>query len=243
MFYKHIGNQTRAEAKRLCSIYGDSVHLPIPRFHEENEFFRKYFADETLWLDISRMTDGNFESSYGQLFVREVETILSLEFIVSHNWMNFSNNGSEFVMMTKNGRWETTDDNLKRDSVCVLNILPGENCSKCRDKAFCRFTNGERLKTECVCAVDEGGELCQDDLCSHCQNEGYCKFYDKEANKRDCVCSKPFFGDYCASSKFLNISKSKIASTSQARFSIPNRKSYLVSFTFVRIEQNFLNII
>ena len=42
MFYKHIGYHTQPEAKRLCSAYGDTVHLPIPRSQEENEFYHTW---------------------------------------------------------------------------------------------------------------------------------------------------------------------------------------------------------
>ena len=81
MFYKHIGYHTQAEAKRLCSNYGKSVHLPIPRFKEENDFFRNYFVNDTLWLDISKTTDGHYYSSYGQLFASQIETTLNFEYI------------------------------------------------------------------------------------------------------------------------------------------------------------------
>ena len=205
MFYKHIGKKTRGEAKQFCSSYGDFVHLPIPRFREENEFYRKYFADETLWLDISRTADGNFSSSYGQLFLRLVKTALALEYIKNYGWMNISNYDSEFVILTENGEWETADESLTRDAVCVFNILPHEDCSKCQDEAFCRFANEERTKTECVCPVGKEGEFCQDDSCYHCQNQGYCKFNNGKSNVFDCVCPKPFFGENCTSSEFLFI--------------------------------------
>ena len=107
--------------------------------------------------------------------------------------------------MTENGEWETADESLARDSVCVFNILPHEDCSKCEDEAFCRFTNEERTKTECVCPVGKEGEFCQDDSCYHCQNQGYCKFNNGKSNVFDCVCPKPFFGENCTSSEFLLI--------------------------------------
>ena len=149
MFYKHIGNHTRAEAKRLCSAYGDSVHLPIPRFDDENEFYQKYFAGETLWLDISKIPDGfsipNYNSPHGQLFARPVNT-----------WFGF-----EYVILTEEGEWTTTDELNQRASVCVLNITPHDNCSKCYDKAFCRLTKQSRQETECVCPLDREGEFCE----------------------------------------------------------------------------------
>ena len=53
LFYKHIGKRTRSEAKNLCSSAGPSVHLPIPRFYEEQEFYKTHFGDENLWLDLT----------------------------------------------------------------------------------------------------------------------------------------------------------------------------------------------
>ena len=146
MFYKHIGNHTRAEAKRLCSLYGDSVHLPIPRFEDEYEFYQKYFAGETLWLDIF-LTSLNYNSPHGQLFARPMNT-----------WINF---GFKYVILTEEGEWKTTDELNQRSSVCVLNIPLHGNCSKCYNKAFCRFTKQSRQETECVCPLDREGEFCE----------------------------------------------------------------------------------
>ena len=151
MFYKLIGNHTREEAKRLCSLYGDSVHLPIPRFEDENEFYLKYFAGDTLWLDISKISDGfsipTYKSPHGQLFARPANT-----------WIN---SGFEYVILTEDGEWKTTDGLNQRNSLCVLNIPPHDNCSKCYDKAFCRFTKQSRQETECVCPLDREGEFCE----------------------------------------------------------------------------------
>ena len=209
MFYKYIGKQTREEAKRLCHAYGDLVHLPIPRFKEENEFYRKHFADETLWLDISREPSdqyqydlyednhGHYKSSFGQMFVRRIKTLLKNEYVENYDWINFTKNGSDYVILAEDGHWETTNENIPRNSVCVFNMLLHENCSNCPDEAFCRFTTQTRQETECVCPIDRDGEMCQNNLCSHCENGGYCKFYDDDSNQLDCVCPIPFNGENC----------------------------------------------
>ena len=201
MFYKYIGKQTRAEAKRLCSAYGDSVHLPIPRFQEENEFYRKHFVNDTLWLDISKMPDCQYKSSHGQLFLRPVKTFLDLEYVKNYDWINMANFGSKFVILTADGQWKTTDELNQRDSVCVYNLLPHENCSNCPDAAFCRFTNETRQETECVCSIGKKGKFCENDLCSHCQNGRYCRHHDEESDQFHCICPKPFCGENCSSSK------------------------------------------
>ena len=53
LFYQHIGKQSRHQAKQLCSNEGEFVHLPIPRFPEENQFYQTFFATEGLWLGVS----------------------------------------------------------------------------------------------------------------------------------------------------------------------------------------------
>ena len=207
MFYKHIGKHTGAEAKRLCSVYGDSVHLPIPRSQEENEFYRKYFADESLWLDIFRMSDGHFKSSYEQLFVGRVKTWLGdIEYFKMYDWINISHYDSDFVILVDDGQWNTTDGLNQRDSVCVFNILSHEHCPKCPDDKFCRFKNETRQEIECICPIDRKGEFCQDKICSHCENGGYCRFDDEDSNRFDCVCPKPFHGENCTETR-KNISK------------------------------------
>ena len=44
LFYKHLGNMTRKDGKTTCSSFGSSVHLPIPRFLEEYQFYGTYFG-------------------------------------------------------------------------------------------------------------------------------------------------------------------------------------------------------
>ena len=61
-----------------------------PRFQEKNEFSRKYFDDENLWLDLSRTFNDHFQSSNGQMFARKVsnEYINSFMFL----WKEFEDN-------------------------------------------------------------------------------------------------------------------------------------------------------
>ena len=44
LFYKHLGSRTRKDGKSICSSFGSSVHLPIPRFREELEFYKIHFG-------------------------------------------------------------------------------------------------------------------------------------------------------------------------------------------------------
>ena len=44
LFYKHLGKMTRTEARKTCSDFGSTVHLPIPRFFEEYQFYGTHFG-------------------------------------------------------------------------------------------------------------------------------------------------------------------------------------------------------
>ena len=60
MFYKHIGQWTRRVAAEICAGDGDSVHLPIPRFPDENEFYKNHFSgfNNSFWLGITNDKEG-----------------------------------------------------------------------------------------------------------------------------------------------------------------------------------------
>ena len=82
LFYKHMGKQTRLVAKNLCSPlnYGEAnVHLPIPRFHEENEFYKTHFSDEGLWLDVSYDVNEGLKSVDGHSFIKYVRSFATDE--------------------------------------------------------------------------------------------------------------------------------------------------------------------
>ena len=204
LFYKHIGKLDRLAAKNLCSTFSDNVHLPIPRIHEENEFYKTHFGDEGLWLDMTYDANDGIKSANGHSFIRYVhsftdkydqednqdENFMTTEKFVEikyHDWVNLTNNhagifsewGEKYVFMTNNGNWEWVDykvnaENEEYDAVCVYNIIP-EECSECKEESFCQYTDSGRKKTECVCQKTTEGEYCEIDLCSHCQNGGFCK--------------------------------------------------------------------
>ena len=80
LFYKHMGKQTRLAAKNLCSpqSHGDAnVHLPIPRFHEENEFYKTHFGYEGLWLDVSYDVNEGLKSTDGHSFIKYVRSFVT----------------------------------------------------------------------------------------------------------------------------------------------------------------------
>ena len=207
MFYKHIGNLTRIEAKQKCSTFGDSVHLPIPRFFEENEFYKVYFGNEGLWLGMSDSEeDGVFKSDDGYILHRLLKNIAREIRISQFEWKNISINLSSNpnlngIKMTKTGNWVIEDeDTVRHNSVCIYNIIP-DDCSKCAIKEFCRYKDASVIENECICPVMTRGKFCEKHLCEHCLNGGQC-INNKKTDKNDCVCPYPYHGKHCELSTY-----------------------------------------
>ena len=77
LFYKYFGKQTRSAAKNLCSNISPNVHLPIPRFHEENEFYKTHFGDEGLWLDVSYDVNEGLKSVDGHSYIKYIRSFVT----------------------------------------------------------------------------------------------------------------------------------------------------------------------
>ena len=77
LFYKRFGKQTRSAAKDLCSDISPKVHLPIPRFEKENEFYKTHFGDEGLWLDVSYDVNEGLKSADGHSFIKYVRSFVT----------------------------------------------------------------------------------------------------------------------------------------------------------------------
>ena len=221
LFYKYIGKMYKAEATQKCSQYGDAVHLPIPRFSDENEFYRNHFGHEDLWLDISYDPEnGGFKSLSGHSFTDRIQTVSGILEIKSYAWINAStklhstglvmpeewgqenpgNNPGVPEVYMRDGQWRLIEDYYELDSVCIYNIIPDDKCSKCADEDFCRFTDSTKQETECVCPEMKDGKFCKTNRCKHCQNGGLCELND-QTNEYDCICRHPYQGPKCESSK------------------------------------------
>ena len=198
----------------MCREFGDSVHLPIPRSKEENDFYRTFFTDENLWLDISyNSNEANFKSDSGSVFAHKIQTVNKSEIISSFDWIDFDEFGSNDVILSSDGKWRTKDGSNPVNSICIYKIEHDNDCAKCFDEAFCRYTDRTRKKTECVCQVNRDGDFCQNNLCD-CQNGGYCRSFNQtelnqtelnqtELNRTECVCPFPYFGPKCELGKII----------------------------------------
>ena len=157
LFYKYIGEMENMKAKETCSNYGKSVHLPIPRFSDENEFYRDHFGFENLWLDYSYDNNtGDFQTSLGHLYKN----------MNKYEWMNYNSTIESIqtgIKMTKTGHWKATENSDRIHAVCVYNILPSENCLYCVDREFCRYKDKKRQHIRCVCPT-KAEYICEIDL-------------------------------------------------------------------------------
>ena len=203
LFFKHLGKMKRTDAKKICSSVGKSVHLPIPRFPEENDFYRVYFGHDELWLGVSNWDDTVqriFKTDYGQILFG-VMTQLDAEIQINqYRWINGTstlNSGQNDVSMSKSGQWQGANENELLDSVCVFNILPDE-CSKCLNQEYCRYKDRNRDEVECVCPDSTQGDHCEINRCPQCLNGGQC-FTNPETNETECACIHPFHGEHCES--------------------------------------------
>ena len=199
----------RNDAKHSCSNYGESVHLPIPRFRSEVEFYQNHFGNESLWLGLSDVKrDGLYETDHQATILHFVVNRPEGEISGSkYDWMNTSlalNSDLNGVKLSSTGYWQMEDENESElDSICVYNIIPDE-CEKCRDKNFCRSTDRSRSTVECICPTVNGGDElsdnCEINLCEglQCLNGGQCYLNDL-TKKAECFCLYPFHGKECES--------------------------------------------
>ena len=177
LFYKHLGKKNRTDAKSTCLRHNDKTHLPIPRFSEENEFFRTHFGDEPLWLGMSDSEEAgiyrtDFDFTLHQLFnINGTETTGS-----KFEWTKtyFKHDSSlKGVKMSKSGQWQMEDENNLLNAICVYDIIPDE-CSECLNDSFCRFINSTKAEVECICPVLTEGDNCEIDLCHNCSDGIQC---------------------------------------------------------------------
>lgn len=150
LYYKHMGKHDRITAKKLCSDEGVSVSLPMPRFAEENEFYRVYFTDESLWLNLVDDYTGVRNEDDDHYFIAKGNSHAD-EREKYYDWINMDLSGPnelKGVSLTYTGRWRSENLNRKMDSICVFNVIP-ESCSKCPNKLFCRYQDNRR-RTHCL---------------------------------------------------------------------------------------------
>ena len=201
LFFKHFGKMKRTQAKEMCSREGESVHLPIPRFPEENKFYQVYFGHEKLWLGVSNWYDTVqriFRTDDGQiLFGVLTEFDVKIQ-INQYGWINGTtvlNSGLNSVSMSNSGQWIGSNEMELLDTVCIFNILP-DDCSKCLNQEYCRYKYGNRDEVECVCPDSTRGDHCEINLCAQCLNGGQC-YNNPETSETECICIHPFHGEKC----------------------------------------------
>ena len=219
LFYKHIGNTTKSMAKFLCSREGTHLPTPRfddeNEFYKTHFGDDGLWLDVTFDAKKGlKSANGHWYIKYLRTFTDRVDQPDFARDIMTGDekfaqikydeWISLTerNPGSvaglrdfnewteKDVFMTYTGVWEWAEENNSFNAICVYNIIPDENCSKCQNESACKFDKREEKEIECVCRKMTEGEFCETDLCSHCKNGGYC-----DENK--CICPYPFHGRNC----------------------------------------------
>ena len=176
-FFKYIGKKTKTEAVNECSnikpnSFTGKMHLPIPKFSEEMDFYRVLFDEP--WLDVYRGSDTGLRSEkvlqsvngdkYELIFYDDANKTIPLEFdedgetigtdqILKFDWIvtnEAEKQLSNSVTLTKNGTWSAPSEST-HDAVCVFNV--DIDCSKCHEDAFCRYEGFTSNEIECICPI------------------------------------------------------------------------------------------
>ena len=219
LFYKHLGKQTRSAAKDLCSNISPNVHLPIPRFHEENEFYKTHFGDEGLWLDVSydvneglKSVDGHSLIRYVRSFVMdkfENETSIEYEYtdmddLFDDDYRSRDLITEEFIEIKYHDWIKIADMNMPRYFIdgAVFMTNTGDsgewewiNVTEAGNKGETQEKNqllGIQPKYDAVCVYN-----IIPDECSGCSEESFCRYTDSEGKETECVCPQIAEGEYC----------------------------------------------
>ena len=192
LFYKHIGKRTKSEAKILCSNEGPSVHLPIPRFHEEHVFYLKHFSDEQLWLDLSYDVNEGIQDANGHWFIRFIRTLtknhvpnyfvdeqesndVKVAVIKYHDWINLAGAHDEYLS------YPYLSQRRKKDI-----FMDGKN------DGDWDWTDKDVL-FDSVCVYD----IIPDENCAQCPDEFFCRYIDNTRKETNCDCQKFTKGETC----------------------------------------------
>ena len=205
LFYKHIGKQKRLDAKNLCSTLSPDeakiqVHLPIPRFKEENEFYKTHFGDKGLWLDVSYYTNEGLRSFDGHLFIRFVRTFIADKYYRRIEYPNIGYNSTASLL---DGDDSTVDNEqfvkiINHNWIDLTDMNSGYFIGS-RDEKYVYMTDSGAW--EWINENDEYDAVCVfniiPDECSECSEESFCRYTDSGRKKTECVCQQMTEGKNC----------------------------------------------
>ena len=206
LFYKYVGKRNSYQLREhSCSADGPHVHLPIPRFHDENEFYRTLFGQlttdwgvyggrdwEGMWLDVTFNANKGVQSAKGHTYIKYTRTLSDVEYqeidkteweylaeIKYHDWINLSlyGMGQQFG-----------EKNVRMDEYGEWVPLDWDKFNFWGDPMEDDYHN---LDTVCVF------NIIPDSSCSKCQDESFCRYRDSERKETECVCQKISEGEFC----------------------------------------------
>ena len=168
--------------------------MPFPRFYEENKFYRTYFGDESLWLDVEndqneglKTADSHFYINYFQSFTdnssssdRSRIQVIDVS-IKNYDWVSFAD-----TLHSDSDQFDGDRDGPKAVVMkSVYTYVYGD-----RGEWMLAFEN-ESVDTVCVYNINPA------ETCSKCPDEKFCRFVGSERQEAECVCKKTEGGEHC----------------------------------------------
>ena len=212
LFYKHIGKQTISEAQKLCSFEGPSVHLPMPRFYEENEFYKTHFGHENLWLDVFYNPLEGVKNANEQWLIRYIERFIEINKtnttsetfaeIKYHEWINFAGGHAEVDGEDEFNGHSEFDGQAEFNGHAEFDGKDELAEADFKSKVVFMKNNGEwdwtdeNVLFDAVCVYDMTPD---EKSCSRCQNDSVCRYKttDNSRSETECVCQKTSVGFNC----------------------------------------------
>ena len=191
LFYKHIGKRNRSEAHTICSNEGDAVHLPIPRFEEENEFYRVHFGEESLRLDIFRDAYDGLKTADGHYFIKYIKTFEDYDHqyqykpvnINNYDWVNFTNELHRPEILLQ--RTEFLPDSE------ILPVVGKKSVVMTYTGEWMLAEENELINSVCVY------NIIPDHSCSKCRDKDFCRYTGNARDETICICQNMLNGEHC----------------------------------------------
>ena len=184
----------RAVAKQICSSYGNSVGLPVPRFPEENVFYLKYFGHDELWLGISNSDQGSthhlVRGLLGPLARTARNTWNCLVAGPTSALIPDSDSNGQNIYKSDNGQtlFGSWTINPYHQWINYGDVIDsGENgVAMSRSSLWQGKDENNMLDSVCVFNVIP-------DECSKCPNKNYCRYITGSRTVVECMQSKTIF--------------------------------------------------
>ena len=173
----------------------------MPRFAEENEFYRVYFGDESIWLDVEDDPDEGLKTVDGHFYIRHIRSFAGYQWgvyerhinpvstapvsIKIYDWVNFHD---DFHSANANYSMDDIYKDLNEEPPSTA-VVMAKNDESSTD--WMVAMQNELVDTVCVYSIKP------DEACSKCPDEKFCRFAGSEREEIECVCQNTNEGEQC----------------------------------------------